>query len=540
MPEAYADAVASFDWGHVHDALGWKPSEQVSLGHTIVDRHVDSQRTALISIGHSGEQRRYSYRELSEASNRFANLLQQRGIGPGDRIAGFMPRGAEVLVTIIGTLKAGAIYVPIFTGFGPDAIRFRLEHCTASLLVTHHAVKDRLPSDIDTPTLCVMDAAGELPTGWTDFHGSLREQPSQFSCVRRDRGDIATLIYTSGSTGPPKGGAIAVNFLGAIWPYIVFGLDLKPDDIFWPTGDPGWGYGFVCYLGALAIGGTVVSVESNPSAELCLSVLQRHGITNLATTPTLLRSLLALDETTLRAADVKLRAISSCGEPLNAKVVETFQRWWGVTPMDQFGATEFAIPVGNFNAISMPVKPGSMGRTFPGFRIAIIDDDGNELETGANGLIGKQPSQDRLYWVRYWNDPAATRDLVRNGWIATGDLGRRDQDGYFWFEGRAGDMIKSAGYRIGPFEVESALLKHPAVVEAAVVGKPDELRGEVVKAFVVLRPGFAASSELSEQLSQFVKDTVGRHQFPREVEFVDALPKTETGKIQRFMLRARA
>jgi len=538
--ESYSDAVASFDWRVVHDALGWKPSEKISLGYSIVDRHAESGRVALIVVDKDGGERCYSYKELSEASNRFAGILRELGVNPGDRVAGFMPRGAEVLISIIGALKAGAIYVPIFTGFGPDAIRFRLDHCAASILVTHLSVKERLPSDLDMPTICVSRKGEQQPENWIDFHEAIEKQPARFSCELRERSDIATLIYTSGSTGPPKGGAIAVNFLGATWPYMTYGVDLRPDDIFWPTGDPGWGYGFVCYLGALAAGGTVVSVESNPSAEMCLSVLQRCGITNLATTPTLLRSLLVLDEDVMRRAGVKLRAISSCGEPLNAKVVESFRRLWSVTPMDHFGATEFAIPVGNFNALSMPVQPGSMGRVFPGFHVAIIDDDGKELDAGVTGLIGKKSNENTLYWVNYWNDPIASHELVSRGWIATGDLGHQDKDGYFWFEGRAGDMIKSAGYRIGPFEIESVLLKHPAVAEAAVVGAPDELRGEIVKAFVVLRPDVAESEELSEQLAHHVRDAVGRHQYPRIIEFVDALPKTETGKIQRFALRARA
>jgi acetyl-CoA synthetase len=538
--EAYAEAVASFDWKNVLQAIEWNASEKVSLGYSIVDRHIERSRPALLVVGKDGYERSYSYRQLSEASNQFANLLQQSGIKPGDRVAGFMPRGAEVLIAIIGTLKAGAIYVPIFTGFGVDAIRFRLEHCAAKLLVTHQSVKERLPPDVELLTVCVTDGVAPLSQGWLDFHRELKKHSPQVSCVLRERSDVCTLIYTSGSTGPPKGGAIAVNFLAAIWPYIVYGLGLRSDDVFWPTGDPGWGYGFVCYLGVLATGGTIVSVESNPTAEICLSVLQRYQVTNLATTPTMLRGLMALGGERLRSERVYLHAISSCGEPLNSKVVDTFQALWNVTPMDHFGATEFAIPVGNFNAIAMTVKPGSMGKVFPGFRIAIVDEDGRELDADTIGLIGKKTDENCLYWVNYWNDPAGTRDLVRTGWIVTGDLGRKDREDYFWFEGRAGDMIKSAGYRIGPFEIESALLKHRAVAEAAVVGKPDALRGEIVKAFVVLRPGGVASDELAEQLSTFVKDAVGKHQYPRAIEFVDTLPKTETGKIQRFALRARA
>jgi acetyl-CoA synthetase len=540
LSERYSDVVQAFDWLAVQEALGWTPGEKVSLGASIVDRHAASERIALICVDKDGGERRLSYRELSEGSNRFANLLRHLGVEPGDRIAGLMPRGPEVIIAIIGTLKLGAIYVPIFTGFGPDSIRFRLEHCQASILVTHQDVRKQLPSGVSVRTICVSRPDAALPDDYYDFARELRKQAAEFACVLRARDDIATIIYTSGSTGQPKGGAIAVNFLASIWPYVMYGLDMRRNDMFWPTGDPGWGYGFVCYLTALAAGATVISVQQNPTAELSLSILQRYHVTSLATTPTLLRSLLVLDDAALQSADIRLHALSSCGEPLNAKVVESFQRLWGVTPMDHFGATEFAIPIGNFNAVPMNVKAGSMGLPFPGFSMAIVDEEGNECPAGEIGFIGKRLDADCLYWTSYWNDPAASSKLVRRGWIVTGDLGRRDQDGYFWFEGRAGDMIKSAGYRIGPFEVESALLKHPAVAEAAVVGKPDALRGEIVKGFVVLRPGIPETDELAQELTDFVKQAVGGHQAPRALEFVDNLPKTETGKIQRFALRERA
>jgi acetyl-CoA synthetase len=253
-----------------------------------------------------------------------------------------------------------------------------------------------------------------------------------------------------------------------------------------------------------------------------------------------LRSLMSMGDHAVHSTEVRLRAISSCGEPLNAKVVEFFRDASGIWPMDHYGATEYALPIGNHNAIDMTVKPGSMGLPAPGFRMTILGEDGAELPAGQIGLIGKRMNTDCLYWMRYWNDAEASRELVRNGWIIAGDLGRRDDDGYFWFEGRAGDMIKSAGYRIGPFEVESALIKHPAVAEAAVVGKPDPDRGQIVKAFVTLKQNFMPSEALSDELVQLVKTSVGRHQYPREITFVDSLPKTETGKIQRFILRKRA
>ena len=537
--ESYAAAIESFDWAQAHEALGWKAGEKVSLGASIVDRHAGTDRTALIAIDRDGSERRLSYRELSEASNRFANLLRREGVVAGDRVAGLMPRGPEVLIAILGALKIGAIYVPIFTGFGPDAVGYRLGHGQAKILVTHSDVVNQVPADF-AGKLIVVARGNALPANAIDFVAETAQQSAQFDCVLRDRDDPAAIIYTSGSTGQPKGGTIAVNFLSAIWPYITFGLDMRADDILWPTGDPGWGYGFVCYLGALAAGGTVISVAQNPTAEVTLDIIERYGVTNLATTPTLLRGLLVLDDEALTRPKIRLRAISSCGEPLNAKVVESFRRVWGLTPMDHFGATEYALPIGNYNAINMEVKAGSMGLPCPGYRMAVINEAGAELGAGEIGYIAKRADPDCRYWLNYWNDAGASANLLRHGWIVTGDLGRREADGYFWFEGRADDMIKSAGYRIGPFEVESALLKHPAVAEAAVVGKPDEMRGQIVAAYVVLRPGFTGSDALSEELVKAVKATVGKHQFPRVIEYLDSLPKTETGKIQRFALRARA
>lgn len=537
--EHYLETVRSFDWRRARRALGWSDEAAVSLGNAIVDRHAASGRVALISVAADGVETRMTFGELASASNRFANLLTRLGIGPGDRVAGLMPRGPEVFIAMLGTLKTGAVYVPIFTGFGPDAIAYRLEQSEARLLVTDLDYHDRVPQGSPVRCLVVAPPGGE-PAGTLNFAQAVEQEPEEYTPVLRRRDDPAAIIFTSGSTGQPKGGTLAVNFLAAIDPYIAYGLGLRPDDILWPTGDPGWGYGFVCYLGALAMGATVLAVRQNPSAELCLEMIERHGITNLATTPTLLRSLMVLPEQQLRAPNLKLRAISSCGEPLNDKVIHAFRQALGITPMDHFGATEYALPIGNYNAIDMEVKAGSMGLPSPGYRMAIVDEDGNELPAGEVGFIGKRTDDDCRYWLNYWNDPDATRALVINGWIVTRDLGRIDDEGYFWFEGRADDMIKSSGYRIGPFEVESALLRHPAVAEAAVIGQPDEMRGQIVKAFVVLRPGFAGSEALDQELVSTVKTNVGRHQFPRVITYVDSLPKTETGKIQRFQLRTRA
>ena len=436
LAESYAELVQSFDWATVHEALGWKPGEKVSLGASIVDRHADSGRVALISIGAEGAERRFTYRHLAEASNRFANLLRRIGVQPGDRVAGLMPRGPEVVVAIIGTLKLGAIYVPIFTGFGPDAIRFRLDHCRAKVLVTHHEATAQLPAGMTARIICVSQPGTKLPTGYLDFYAEIEREAADFSCVLRDRDDAAALIYTSGSTGQPKGGTIAVNFLAAVWPYIVYGLDLRARR--YVLAYRRSRLGLRLRLLSRCAGGRWDS-DFSP-AEPDGGTVSRH-IANLWRN----QSRHDADAATQRVGRwtkkhyalpiFGLRALSSCGEPLNAKVVESFQRVWNITPMDHFGATEYALPIGNFNAIPMTVKPGSMGLPFPGFHMAIVGEDGNELPAEKVGFIGKRVDANCRYWTSYWDDPAATSKLVRNGWIVTGDLGRRDARRLFLVRG---------------------------------------------------------------------------------------------------------
>jgi acetyl-CoA synthetase len=534
----YGDVCRAFRWEASARALGWAAGDPVNLGHTIVDRHAGAGRPALRWLGKRGEDRTYSFDELGELTARFAAVLRARGIEPGDRVAGFMPRVPEMLVAMIGAWKAGAIYVPIFTGFGPDAVEYRVRHSGARILITHHEHRARLPEPVPegVTVLTVGRGDGGVP-GDVDFWRAMDDQPEGAAPVARRRDEPAVLLYTSGSTGPPKGVKIATNFLMAIHPHLVYGADLRPDDLFWPTGDPGWGYGLVCYMGALALGVPVLSLEAAPTPELCVAALRDRRVSNLATTPTLLRAVMALGAA--GAGNIRLRAASSCGEPLNAEVVRFFREHWGVTVMDQYGSSEFGLPIANLGAVDMTVKPGSMGLPLPGATVAVVDDEGREVGPDVVGHVGMAPDAEGYYSLGYWNGAERDREAYHGRWLTCGDLARRDADGYFWFEGRADDVIKSAGYRIGPFEVESAILTHEAVAEAAVVGKPDPLRGHIVKAYVVLKPGRTVQTGLADEIAEVVKTHVGRHQYPREVEFLDRLPKTETGKIQRFLLRGR-
>ncbi|MBI2160932.1 MAG: AMP-binding protein [candidate division NC10 bacterium] len=537
---SYAEVYRAFRWTEALGALGWDATSDVNLGHTIVDRH-PPDRVALHWIGKAGAGARYSFGDLARLSNRFANVLRAHGISRGDRVAGYLPRIPETVIAMLGTWKAGAIWVPVFTGFSGEAIEFRVRHSGAKVLCTHWEYRARIPraaaGRAKVVTVAASDGTG-VDHDDLSFWPATNAQAEIFVPARCRREEPAVLLYTSGSTGPPKGVKIATNFLVAVYPYMRYAVDLRPDDVFWPTGDPGWGYGLVCYMGAMALGVAVISQEAQPVPEFCLSLLSARDVSNFATTPTVLRGIMALGQDAVGRSPVRVRCVNSVGEPLNAEVVHFFRRVWDVTPMDQYGASEVGLPIGNFNALDMVVKPGSMGLVVPGFEMAVVDEAGTALGPDEVGHVALRPSAEGYYSLGYWEDPERTRETYRT-WITIGDLARRDADGYFWFEGRADDVIKSAGYRIGPFEIESTILRHPAVAEAAVVGKPDPLRGQIVKAYVVLRPSVVPRSGLEEEIVDLVRTELGRHLAPREVEVVDQLPKTETGKIQRFLLRTR-
>ncbi len=536
----YQSIRRDFSWAAVRETLGWSADGPVNLATTLADRHASSGRPALRWHGRSGERRTLGFADLAAGSSRFAEVLASLGVDKGDRVATVMPRVPETLIAMLGIWQAGAVCVPIFSAFGAEAIRARLVDSTAKVLVTHGEYRAALDPAVGAVRSVVVAGHSDFASDDIGFEAAMAAAGGRFEPVPVARRDPAVLLYTSGSTGPPKGVVISANFVASITPAIQYCAELRANDVYWPTGDPGWGYGLVCYAVALALGVPVVMWQAQPTGESALDFMAEVGVTNLATVPTLLRAIMALGADRVRSHGLAVRRVWSCGEPLNAEVVRFFRDVWGVTPLDTYGASEMGLPVGNLAASEAAVRPGSMGRSLPGHRVAIVDDDGQECDAGEIGLIALAPDRQGFYAVSYWNDPERTRAVFQGRWIVTNDLGRRDADGFFWFEGRSDDVIKSAGYRIGPFEVESALIEHPAVVEAGVVAKPDPLRGHVVKAYIVLQPGAVPDQALERQLVETVRRHLGAHAVPREIAFIAELPKTESGKIQRFKLRRQA
>jgi acetyl-CoA synthetase len=350
--------------------------------------------------------------------------------------------------------------------------------------------------------------------------------------------DLLAIQYTSGSTGMPKGAIWPHNLLINIYPYMKYAIDLREDDVFLGGADPGWAYGLIfCTFAPLSFGVPIVFYEGPFKPETYYELMEKYRVTNFAYAPTAYRAMVAAGDEAIQQYDIRVRAMSSAGEPLNPEVIRFFQKHLGVTVHDHYGLSETLMLIGNFNALDMEIRPGSMGWALPGFEVALLDDTGAPVKDGEVGQIAFNTDSIPNVFKGYWKAPEKTAERLLDNWFLTGDLAIKDADGYFWFQGRADDIISSAGYRIGPFEVESSLIEHPAVVEAAVVGKPDPLKGEIVKAFVVLADGYAPSDELAKELSLFVKNRLSKHEYPREVEFVAELPKTSSGKIQRFILR---
>ena len=523
------------------DSFRWQEPSNFNFGTHVVDAQPPAA-PALLWRNAAGAERRLSFGEVAAASNRVAHLLAELGVGAGDPVMVMLPRIPEWHLVLVGALKAGALVIPGSTLLRPKDVAYRAEHSGAVAVVAHASVTAAVDAVRDELAglkhfLCVHEPGEPTPAGWTDLAEALARQPDDGSACRPTAAsDPALVYYTSGTTGPPKAVLHSHAYTWSQRYTSEFWHGLRAGDRIWTTSDTGWAkaaYGVL--FGPWSSGAEVVLFDGRfePAAEL--RFLQEMAPQVFCAPPTEFRMLVKEDLSALSLPS--LRECVSAGEPLNPEVIRAWRDATGLTIRDGYGQTETIILVANFPRV--PVREGSMGLAMPGHRVEVIDEKGTPLPPGQVGDIaveGRPPSLFR----EYWKDPAANARCRRGDWYLTGDRASRDDDGYFWFVGRDDDVIISAGYRIGPFEVESALLEHPDVVEAAAVAAPDADRGSIVKAFVVLREGARAGDALSKALQNHVKQVTAPYKYPRSIEFVASLPKTVSGKIRRIELRERA
>ncbi len=522
----------------VVDAFRWSVPTRYNIGVDVCDRQ-DPDSVAIIHLDDAGRTQRYRFGDLGRQAGRLSNVLTGRGLTRGDRVAILLPQSPETAICHIAVYRAGMIAVPLFTLFGPDALAYRLQKSGARALITNAGnlekiaeIGDQVP-DLDL-VLCI-DGPSEGAIG---FHQALASATDRFAAVETLAEDPAMIIFTSGTTGPPKGALLPHRTLLGHLPGVEFPHSFfpQPDDLFWTPADWAWIGGILDVLLPSLHHGRPVLAHRAPKfdPDEAFSLIERFQVRNVFMPPTALKLMRQVDNPRSRF-DCALRSVGSGGETLGSELLDWGRDTFGVTINEFYGQTECNLVVGNCAEI-MPVRPGSMGRPVPGHALGIVDDDGVALPPGAVGNIAvRRP--DPVMFLRYWDDNQATEEKFAGDWLITGDTGRMDEDGYLWFVGRADDVISSAGYRIGPGEVEDCLLKHPDVGMAAVVGVPDPVRGQAVKAFVVPAAGAARSPALAADIQAFVKRRLAAHEYPRHVEFIDALPMTATGKIRRNELR---
>ncbi len=556
----YQAACTAFTWASAAREMDGLPGGRgLNIAHEAVDRHAAGAlkgRVAIRWLGKSGEQKDLTYGDLRDLSNRFANVLRTLGIGKGERVFVLAGRIPELYFSVLGSLKNGSVASPLFSAFGPEPIRQRLEIGDGRVLVTTEAIYRRKVGPIREalPGLRHVLLVGEHGTanvpGTLDLGQLMAAASTEFEIPATAPEDMALLHFTSGTTGTPKGAVHVHQAVVAHHATSKFALDLHDSDVFWCTADPGWvtgtSYGIIA---PLVHGITSIVDEADFDAERWYSILRDQKVTVWYTAPTAVRMMMKLGADVARQYDLSsLRFIASVGEPLNPEAVTWGKEAFGLPIHDNWWQTETGgIMIANY--LAMDIRPGSMGRPLPGIEASIIKKDslgrvrtheGKAVEAavGEVGELALRPGWPSMF-RGYLHMQKRYRRCFRGGWYLTGDLARRDADGYFWFVGRADDVIKSGGHLIGPFEVESALLEHPAVYEAGVIGKPDPVIGEAVKAFVSLRAGYQPSDDLRLELLGFGRQRLGAAVAPREIEFDQNLPKTRSGKIMRRLLKAR-
>lgn len=546
----YAETRKCFEWKNISKELDGFDNGGINMAYESIDRHTltdKCDRVALYWEGKNGEEEKYTFSDLKNLTNKFANVLQNQGVVKGDRVFIFLERVPELYISVFGILKIGAIVGPLFSAFGLDAVKDRLLDCGAKVVITSPKLKGIIDS-----------IRGELPelkqtivvnkNNREQFNGSANEisyetemdkASPEFDIVKTAHDDLSVMHYTSGTTGKPKGAVHAHKAIIGQYATAKYVLDLQEDDIYWCTADPGWvtgtSYGM---FGPWTNGISQVIYEGGFSASNWYSVIEKYKVTVWYSAPTAIRMLMKAGDSVIKKYDMScLRLLYSVGEPLNPEAVVWGNDVFGLPFHDTWWQTETGcIMIANYPV--QDIKPGSMGRPFPGVEAVILDDDWNEIGADIEGHLALKPGWPSMF-MTYWNKDDLYKSRFKNGWYITGDKAKKDLDGYFTFVGRADDVIITSGHLVGPFEVESVLIEHPAVAEAAVIGLPDKLATEFIKAFVALKDGYETSEELESEIRQFARKKLSSYSRPREIEVVDSLPKTRSGKIMRRLLKAR-
>ncbi|WP_150695344.1 AMP-binding protein [Pandoraea terrae] len=534
----YAGAYRDFDFDAVVRATLDGDLDAMNACVECCDRHALPGRIALFCEGRDGTSQTYTFSQLQALSARFANFLKSQGVQPGDRVSALLPRTPELLVTILGTWRAGAVYQPLFTAFGPKAVEHRVQSAKSRLVVTDAANRSKLDEVDHCPTVVTVGGPrGQgIQRGDFSFWHEVERQPAEFAPVMRRGDDPFLMMFTSGTTGAAKPVMVPLRAIVAFVGYMRDAVDLRQTDMFWNIADPGWAYGlYYAVTGPLAMGMPTTFYDGPFTVESTYKVIRKLGITNLAGSPTAFRLLIAGGADAASPVKGQLRAVSSAGEPLNPEVIRWFGEHLDTVIHDHYGQTELGMVVCNHHALGHPVQAGSAGFASPGHRVVVLDDEGKECAVGQPGVLALDRKRSPLMWFGGYFERETP--AFQGDYYLSGDTVERNEDGSVSFVGRNDDVITSSGYRIGPFDVESALIEHAAVIETAVVGKPDPERTEIVKAFVVLHPHHAATPELARELQAHVRHRLSTHAYPREIEFVGELPKTPSGKLQRFILR---
>ena len=510
-------------------------AESVNAYIECCGRYLGLNKTALIWEGKNGESAEWTFEQLAEASGKLANYFVSVGLKAGDCIAGLLPRTPELLITILATWRMGAIYQPLFTAFESKAIEHRINTVKTKLIVTNDEQRKKLHG-VAIKHILTAHPLNTLSHQDADFWSELTKQSSVFAPVMQSFENDFLMMFTSGTTGLAKSVPVPLKAVLAFKGYMTYAVDLREEDSFWNLADPGWAYGlYYGIAGPLSLGHSIIMDERAFSVDNAVQIIQKYKVSNLTVSPTAFRMFFGFKEKFDPSIKQHLRVVSSAGEPLTPEVIHWFNHDLNVNIYDQYGQTELGMVVANHHALEHEKKVGSAGFANPGHRFVVLNQNNEEVEKGGIGTLAIDFSQSPLTWFKGYggND---LKSFVGKYYL-TGDTVKLNEFGGVDFIGRADDVITTSGYRVGPFDVESTLLECEEVLESAVIGKPDLERTEVVKAFVVLKPQFSASDELSHKLQAYVRSRLSKHAYPKEIEFVDVLPKTSSGKIQRNLLK---